>query len=321
MVRIYQTERGYFYKEYKNGKKVRISKKSAFKNMKGGDMYNCKKNMSSNKLSNICEKKKNARADDPRYFKTYEACAMSNKCLTKWKKKNTPNNKLRNIPPNNKFRNIPANFKFRNVSANFNFRNIPANFRNIPDITYKTGPFNQDNLKTVLQHEFSITDSTKTKYLIGTFGVGPCIAIIGYEPEHNIGFVSHIDSLTTPYEHNGIVGMLSDKYKNMNLNFELYIIGGDSDTVEQLKILYNKWKVFKHTPYGTEYLFTFNVLGKNILGNNPKEVILDTKNGQLYLYKDKTKLSNNENRRLTRFTRSFLFNHMNGKKTHIKYVN
>lgn len=36
MVRIYQTERGYFYKEYKNGKKVRISKKSAFKNMKGG---------------------------------------------------------------------------------------------------------------------------------------------------------------------------------------------------------------------------------------------------------------------------------------------
>ena len=36
MVKIYQTERGYFYKEYKNGKKVRISKKSAFKNMKGG---------------------------------------------------------------------------------------------------------------------------------------------------------------------------------------------------------------------------------------------------------------------------------------------
>jgi chemotaxis receptor (MCP) glutamine deamidase CheD len=308
MVRIYQTERGYFYKEYKNGKKVRISKKSAFKNMKGGGMYNCKKNMSSNKLSNICEKKKNAHPDDPRYFETYEECAMSTKCLTKWKTEYTPNNKIRNIPAY--FINIPANV-----------RNIPANFRNIPDITYKTGPFNQENLKTVLQHEVSITDSKKKKYLIGTFGVGPCIAIIGYEPEHHIGFVAHIDSLTTPYEHNLIVSMLSDKYKNMNLNFELYIIGGDSDTVEQLKILYNKWKVFKHTPYGTEYLFTFNVLGKNILGNNPKEVILDTKNGQLYLYKDKTKLSNNENRRLTRFAHSFLFNHMNGTKTHIKYVN
>lgn len=83
-MKVYRSKNGYFYKEYKNGKK-RITeneyKKFKSKNKKKGGNYRCSNKIVSNKLSDLC-----IRDDKYGEYKTYEECAFSGECLTKWNK-------------------------------------------------------------------------------------------------------------------------------------------------------------------------------------------------------------------------------------------
>ena len=84
-MKVYRSKNGYFYKEYKNGSKKRISeneyKKIKSKNEQKGGNYRCSNKIVSNKLSDLCIR-------DNKYgnYETYEECAFSGECLTKWNK-------------------------------------------------------------------------------------------------------------------------------------------------------------------------------------------------------------------------------------------
>ena len=84
-MKVYKSKNGYFYKEYKNGRKKRISeneyKKIKSKNKQKGGNYRCSNKIVSNKLSDLC-----IRDNEYGNYKTYEECVSSGECLTKWNK-------------------------------------------------------------------------------------------------------------------------------------------------------------------------------------------------------------------------------------------
>lgn len=81
-MKVYKSKNGYFYKEYKNGIKKRISeneyKKIKSKNKQKGGNYRCSNKIVSNKLSDLC-----IHDNEHGNYETYEECAISGECLTK----------------------------------------------------------------------------------------------------------------------------------------------------------------------------------------------------------------------------------------------
>lgn len=59
----------------------------------------------------------------------------------------------------------------------------------------KTG-VEQTLVRGIIQKEYTITNSKSDKPIIGTFGLGPCIALTGYDPETSTAVIAHIDATT-----------------------------------------------------------------------------------------------------------------------------
>jgi hypothetical protein len=166
----------------------------------------------------------------------------------------------------------------------------------VPDISvHKTTDSNKINTMCVLQAEFSITDSTKPKFLIGTFGASTCIIVSGYDSINKIGFVMHIDEMSDIDMNQMLECQLEKMYPDISkFGFDVVILGGDSTTSKLFIDI-----IFLSFSFSKNEKFTFKITGKQIFGSS--SVLLDTMTGNLYKYTNLT-LSDSEKERLDKYS-------------------
>ena len=68
--------------------------------------------------------------------------------------------------------------------------------RELPPIGYAFGGSLVGNGRGFVQKEYAITDATSSTPIIGTFGLGPCVALVLFDVSTRVGAVAHIDATT-----------------------------------------------------------------------------------------------------------------------------
>ncbi|MDD4353392.1 MAG: hypothetical protein PHN56_02950 [Candidatus Nanoarchaeia archaeon] len=129
-------------------------------------------------------------------------------------------------------------------------------------------------VKLIYQREQGITYFNDNKPVLATFGLGPCLAIAGYDSRLKIGFLAHYDFLTNEKESIEQLIFLIPK----NSFFDVSLIGGNDSSIEQ-------YGVIKELLKNNEVLF--NIIEEDVFGNISRSIVLDTRTGEKFAYNPK----------------------------------
>ncbi len=145
---------------------------------------------------------------------------------------------------------------------------------------HKIGPdqkrevyYGKSNLiKMVRTNGINHTNSNSQTPLLGTTSLGPCIAIIGYNPKTKTAFISHNVEHNPPEKINN---PLIEKIGKNNL--EIYLVGNNIRKNHEEKLI--EYLKSELTNSKIVYKDTERIPDPKGLG---KSVILDTRNGKIY---------------------------------------
>ena len=133
----------------------------------------------------------------------------------------------------------------------------------------------------VFQKQQAVTRANCNKPVLATFGIGPCISIVGYEPISMIGFLTHYDSLT------------EIKESFTNLLIALYKAGAKEENEFQVRLVSNFNSINKADlelikillKHGTA--FKMKLIEEDTRPSETdlcKSIALDTRSGEVYSY-------------------------------------
>ena len=141
----------------------------------------------------------------------------------------------------------------------------------IPNINYNNyNNISNDKIINVRQKEFALTCSNDKRYILQTYGLGPCVAICGYNNSRKIGFLTHVDATTNL---DNLFDILLQKVQELNANFDIYLIDGNTNKV----FIINLIKYLQKIKY-------FNIKSKDILKKKSQSISINTKNGNISEY-------------------------------------
>jgi len=148
---------------------------------------------------------------------------------------------------------------------------------------------NYNKCAEVFQQGFGFTSSNDEKPYIATFGLGPCIAIVGYNKEHKIGFIYHIDNkkcfhdknVGTLYYH---INKFKENYHEESMTFVVSLFG--STTYYQKHFVeYIYTQIKRYNMFWAKYNIKINIVENNInTENNSTSVCLNTEDGSFYSF-------------------------------------
>jgi chemotaxis receptor (MCP) glutamine deamidase CheD len=151
----------------------------------------------------------------------------------------------------------------------------------IPNINYNNyNNISNDKIINVRQKEFALTCSNDKRYILQTYGLGPCVAICGYNNSRKIGFLTHVDATTNL---DNMFSILLQKVQELNVNFDIYLIGGETNKV----FIINLIKYLQKIKY-------FNIKSKDILKQKSQSISINTKNGNISEYAKPLTEKNNQ---------------------------
>lgn len=144
----------------------------------------------------------------------------------------------------------------------------------IPNISsYNHFQYTEGQSVNVRQKEFAFTHGDDDRYILQTYGLGPCVCICGYSSELRIGFLSHVDTMTNlSVFFEQLAGTLNRFDKT---NFNVWLIGGDNNTQSIIDI------VDKVTELDNRSKHNIRIMGKDILKNVDQSVALNTRTGAI----------------------------------------
>lgn len=100
----------------------------------------------------------------------------------------------------------------------------------------------QEQIRGILQKEYAITNADSDIPIIGTFGLGPCIALTIYDPVTRLAALAHVDG-TTRVDSLGRIFSDISVSKNEFSRLQVGLIGGDlssrKQAVEMVRYLRN----------------------------------------------------------------------------------
>ena len=135
----------------------------------------------------------------------------------------------------------------------------------------------QDLITVVSQKEQGITDFSNERPVLATFGLGPCIALTGYDSDRRAGFLTHYDSKVD------LSGSLDSLFNSLPhdtfFDFDVSIIGGDflsASVYLELKSLLSSLD----SPS-----IKLSVSEEDVFGEFNRSVALDTRTGRRFVYR------------------------------------
>ena len=129
-----------------------------------------------------------------------------------------------------------------------------------------------DLVKMVQSNEGGYTDASSQKPLIGTYGLGPRIAIIGYNSKTKTAFISHNVEHASPEKINN--SLIKNVGKN---NLEIYLVGNNLRENHEEKLI--RYLESELTNPEIVYKDTKRISDPKGLG---KSIIMDTRDGKIY---------------------------------------
>lgn len=148
------------------------------------------------------------------------------------------------------------------------------------------------NLITVIYScEQGITNASDGKPVLATFGVGPCVSVVGYDPNKKVGFLTHYDFFTNVEK--SLESLFCNIPQDGYFNFELTILGGTRFSVEMYNSVKSGLKKLPNQQYITLTVSEEDVFGDNYdahlstRNTNPRSICLDTRTGDKFVYKPK----------------------------------
>jgi len=157
-----------------------------------------------------------------------------------------------------------------------------------------------EEMVEVFQKEFAVTKKEDPKPVLTTYGLGPCIAIVGWSPKHKIGFLTHYDSSTELSSSFGrLLYKISQQLGSETSKFDVRIIGGYTNQSEQII-------VFLKSRLNINEKIKMGVIEEDILGYHSlkRNVVLDTRTGETFSYNPKL----NPNRReMTKLEKTLIY--------------
>jgi len=156
-----------------------------------------------------------------------------------------------------------------------------------PDQTLGYLPLSEyGNVVEAFMQEGVITHSEDPMPYAATFGLGSCVAIVGWSPELKLGFVTHLDNSKYLEKLGNLYYHVNKFAPNENIVMHIYLVGGQKGISDSLiqDIRYNliKWN-YSWKSNNIE----FKLIREFLNENNPSSICLDTRNGKLYLYDGK----------------------------------
>lgn len=132
---------------------------------------------------------------------------------------------------------------------------------------------------SVLSNEAGITDANSKKPMISTFGLGPCVALGGYDRKTKMAFLSHNIPLKKLEELNDPVFEYLRKRKVIFNEMDFYLVGGD----EEYKSHPEEVKKYLHDKVGSQ----LKIVHEDVIESyDPKRIgksfILDSREGRFY---------------------------------------
>ena len=126
--------------------------------------------------------------------------------------------------------------------------------------------------------EATVSTSQSQRPVIGSVGMGPCVAMAGYDPNRKIGFVSHNDvGDYVGVLHDLVLKELREKTKS-NLEMDIYIVGGMTGSGELASRLRDIARE-NFNPRTINADLALNVSDWTYLG---KSFLLDVRDGRIY---------------------------------------
>src|SRR3989338_5309708 len=161
---------------------------------------------------------------------------------------------------------------------------------NIDAPTYKSPVFvengtipgysgSHDLVSIVSQGEQGITHSDDGKPVLATFGIGPCISIVGYDSTNKTGFLTHYDPCVDLEA--SLSALFDSLPQDQKFEFDISIIGGNGSSVNTYRAIKSQLEA------QTNPTRKLNVSEEDIFGNESRSVALDTRTGQKYVYDPK----------------------------------
>jgi len=136
-----------------------------------------------------------------------------------------------------------------------------------------------DLVTIVSQGEQGITDSTDKKPVLATFGIGPCISIVGYDSTKRAGFLTHYDSCVDLEA--SLASVFESLPRDQQFEFDISIIGGDGSSVNIYRAIKSKLETQSNPNV------KLNVSEEDVFSNESKSIALDTRTGQKFVYDPK----------------------------------
>lgn len=131
---------------------------------------------------------------------------------------------------------------------------------------------------SVSMDEGTISSANSNKPIIATFGLGPCIALVGYEKKSKIGFISHNIPIKKLENLNGPIFETLDELKVKKENLEFYLVGGNEKNKEHL----DKIKKYLESKIKYPNIIYEDVIESYDPKNMGKSFVLDTRNQKIY---------------------------------------
>lgn len=143
---------------------------------------------------------------------------------------------------------------------------LPSAFRDSEELV----EVDQGYVRGIIQKEYAITDSGSEKPIIGTSGLGPCIALTIYDRTNQVAGIAHIDGSTSIDSLDRMFYEFHQEDDSVS-PLELRLIGGDGSSRETaINILeYLKNKGYK--------LASTDILGKK----HPSAFVIDARSGAI----------------------------------------
>jgi len=143
---------------------------------------------------------------------------------------------------------------------------------------------NMDGVVDVSMNQQAVTRATDEKPVLATFGLGPCVALVGYEPSAKVGFLTHYSAGT---EVDGsFPNLLATLYRiglshDSPTRFDVRLIGGWEGDVDKLI-----GELKTRVRHGTSFKMEIVEEDTGYVADG-RSVALDTRTGELFSYNPK----------------------------------
>ncbi len=132
---------------------------------------------------------------------------------------------------------------------------------------------NLDEVVFVSQKQYAITKSVDQYPVLATFGLGPCVALVGYDQESQVGFMTHYSVVQETKSFSELL-LLLEVLGSKTEDYRVALVGGTTKASEAL--IGGLRQITS--------LFDMGVVHEEILGVDlsGRSVVLDTRTGEIF---------------------------------------